>query len=354
MRKQVIALVEATLTETRGTPVVLSNGWWSGFSKRHPEITVRSAEKLAHCRAVATDQNVMDAYFELLEEILRENNLLSSHGQIFNVDESGFPLEPKPEAVVAERGCKHPFVQTSGNKSQITVLTCVSAAGVAVPPMVIYDRAVLRQDLTEGEVPSTIYGLTHNGWSNSEMFDTWFNNQFLHFAPAARPILLLMDGHSSHFNPTTVRKAVEENIILFCLPPHTTHVAQPLDRSVFAVLKQCWREECQDYITRNPGRVVSKFQFSTLFSASWYRAMTVKNILAGFKVTGVYPFNPKAVIINSSDESPESSAGSIHSPLLPSKGTQKDARHYHSKFQFNTTTLQCFSITCTLSFTFSE
>ena len=214
-RKQVIALVEATLTETRGTPVVLNNGWWSGFSKRHPELTVRSAEKLAHCRAVATDQNVMDAYFELLEETLRENNLLSSPGQIFNVDESGFPLEPKPEAVVAERGCKHPFVQTSGNKSQITVLTCVSAAGVAVPPMVIYDRAVLRQDLTEGEVPSTIYGLTHNGWSNSEMFDTWFNNQFLHFAPAARPILLLMDGHSSHFNTTTVRKAVEENIIFF-------------------------------------------------------------------------------------------------------------------------------------------
>ena len=62
-------------------------------------------------------------------------------------------------------------MQTSGNKAQITVLVCVSAAGVTISPMVIFDRAVLRQDLTEGEVPNTIYGLTNNVWSNAEMFN---------------------------------------------------------------------------------------------------------------------------------------------------------------------------------------
>ena len=82
---------------------------------------------------------VLNTYFQLLEETLIENDLLRSPGQIFNVDENGFPLEPKPEPIIAERGCKHPFVQTSGNKAQITVLACVSAAGVTVPPMVIFD-----------------------------------------------------------------------------------------------------------------------------------------------------------------------------------------------------------------------
>ena len=166
---------------------------------------------------MATNQAVMDSYFQLLEDTLTENELMYSPGQIFNIDESGFPFEPKPERITAERGCKHPSVQTSGNKSQITVLACVSAAGVTIPPMVIFDRAILRQDLTEKEVPDTIYGLTNNGWSNAEKFDIWFNNHFLHFAPAARPLLLLKDGHSSHFNPTMVRKAAEENIILFRL-----------------------------------------------------------------------------------------------------------------------------------------
>ena len=51
--------------------------------------------------------------------------------------------------------------------------------------------------------------------------------------------------------------------------------------------------------------------------------MTVKNILAGFKVTGVYPFNPKAVIINSSDESPESSAVAYIPLFSPPKGRRK-------------------------------
>ena len=60
----------------RGSQVTLSNGWWSGFSKRHPELTIRCAEKLAYCRAVATDQNVMNAYFQLLEETLIKNELL--------------------------------------------------------------------------------------------------------------------------------------------------------------------------------------------------------------------------------------------------------------------------------------
>ena len=206
------------------------------------------------------------------------------------MDESGFPLKPKPEPVIAERGCKHPFV-TSGNKTQITVLACVSAAGGTIPPLVILDQAV---DLTDGEVPDTIYGLTYNGWSNAEIFDIWFNNQFLHLAPAVRPILS-MDSHSSHFNPSTVHKAAKEKIILFCLPPHTTHLAQPLGKSVL--------KKCQDYMTRIPGRVISRFQFSTLFSASWYRAMTVKNIVAGFKVTGIYPFNPIAMSIQEDSDS---------------------------------------------------
>ena len=126
-----------------------------------------------------------------------------------------------------------------------------------------------------------------------------------------------MDGHSSHFNPTTVRRADEENIILFCLPPHTTHLTQPLDKSVFGVLKKYWREKCHDYITRNPGRVVSKYQFSTLFSASWYRAMTVRNIVAGFKITGVYPFNPNAIVIQDGSHESASVAESTLIAYIP-------------------------------------
>ena len=43
----------------------------------------------------------------------------------------------------------------------------------------------------------------------------------------------------------------------------------------------------------NPGRVVSKFQFSKLFSEAWSKGMSINNITSGL---GIYPFNRSAVL----------------------------------------------------------
>ena len=306
-RKQVLAIVEAAVQKKRGPTATVSPGWWYSFLSRHSELTMRTAENLAYARAVAQDQTILDKYFDLLERTLLDNELINSPSRIFNVDESGFPLQQKSQKVVARKGTKHPTVVTTGDKCQITVIACANAAGSVIPPMVIFDRKTLKSQLSEGEIPETIYGLTDNGWSNADMFDTWFHNQFLVHAGASRPILLLMDGHSSHYNPSTVRKASEEGVILFCLPPHTTHFAQPLDVSCFGVLKSRWHEECHQFVTDNPGRVVTRFDFSTLFSRAWRRAMVPSLIISSFKESGVYPLNPSAFIatVSIGDESLE-------------------------------------------------
>ena len=296
-RKQVIALVEGIVTQKRGTETKISNGWWEAFRKRHPELALRKAERLAYCRAVAADQNVLDDYFCLLQQTLQDNHLIDKPGQIFNCDESGFPLEHKLQGVVALKGSKHPSVVTANERAQITVLACINAAGSAMPPMVVFDRKILKDELAVGEVPGTAYGLSDNGWMNGELFDLWFHNHFLSYVPSTRPLLLLLDGHSSHYNPTTVRKAAEEGVIMFTLPPHTTHLLQPLDKTCFGVLKTRWHQECQEYITKYPGRVVTKFQFSKLFSKAWYAAMTMQNVIAGFRVTGVCPLDPDRFLV---------------------------------------------------------
>ena len=76
----------------------------------------------------------------------------------------------------------------------------------------------------------------------------------------ARPILLLLDGHSSHYNPEAVRLAKEKDVILFTLVPHTTHEMQPLDTAVFGPLKLHWQEACHDFVQSNPGRIITKYQ----------------------------------------------------------------------------------------------
>ncbi len=119
----------------------------------------------------------------------------------------------------------------------------------------------------------------------------WFCNHFLQYAPSARPILLLLEGHSSHYCHDTVRLAAREQVILFTLPPNTTHLSQPLDNGCFGPLKTAWRQVCHEYLTDNPGRVITRYQFSSLFSKAWMQSMTIGNVTAAFRVTGVYPLD---------------------------------------------------------------
>ena len=92
--------------------------------------------------------------------------------------------------------------------------------------------------LTIGEVPGTMYGLSESGWIDSEIFDFWFTSILLAYALPTRPLLLLMDGHSGNFSPLFVNRAAEEQVIVFCLPPHSMHKTQPLDKGVFEPIKR--------------------------------------------------------------------------------------------------------------------
>ena len=90
--------------------------------------------------------------------------------------------------------------------------------------------------------------------------------------------------------------AAKEKILLFTLPPHTTHMSQPLDRGCFAPLKVCWKKVCHLFITNNPGRVITRYDFSSLFAEAWRLAMTQKNVCSGFEVCGIYPFSREKVL----------------------------------------------------------
>ena len=49
----------------------------------------------------------------------------------------------------------------------------------------------------------------------------------------------------------------------------------------------------------NPGRVVTKYSFSPLFTEAWYKAIRPGNLIAGFVKAGVCPFNPEAIKVPS-------------------------------------------------------
>ena len=141
------------------------------------------------------------------------------------------PLQHKTSKVVSTKGTKKVRQVSSGNKTQITVLGCASATGQVIPPMVVFTGKHFNHMLSRGEVPGTLYGMSPNGWMDQELFSSWFFSHFLKHAVSERPLMLILDGHCSQFTLELVKTAEAENVILFCLPPHTTADSQPLDTS---------------------------------------------------------------------------------------------------------------------------
>ena len=84
---------------------------------------------------------------------------------------------------------------------------------------------------------------------------------------------------------------------MFCLPPHSTHLIQHLDKGCFLVLKRYWREECYNYLSSNPGKVIIRFTFCQVFQNTWTQSMKMENVISGFRTTGVYPVNRAAVLL---------------------------------------------------------
>ena len=47
---------------------------------------------------------------------------------------------------------------------------------------------------------------------DQHLFEKWFKRHFLRYAPPVRPLLILLDGHTSHYSPEAITMAAEEQL----------------------------------------------------------------------------------------------------------------------------------------------
>ncbi len=58
--------------------------------------------------------------------------------------------------------------------------------------------------------------------------------------------LLLFDGDTSHISNKVVEFCTGNDIILLCIPAHTTHLLQPLDVGFFQPLSTAYRKHLDE------------------------------------------------------------------------------------------------------------
>ena len=118
-----------------------SEHWWQLYRKRHPSIVLRKSDSLERTRAEAFNEVFVTEYFEILRNTLTTNNLTTSPRQIYNCDETFLLMNYTREKVVAAKGAKNVYSLTTGASDHISLLCCVSAAGLPLPPMIIYSKS---------------------------------------------------------------------------------------------------------------------------------------------------------------------------------------------------------------------
>ena len=118
-----------------------SRYWFEGFMKRHLNLTIQAPQPLSCCRALCSNKDIISDFWGKLGALYGKLDLLSKPMQIFNANETGVSAVHKPGKVIAQLGRRNVYFITSAERGKIhTVLSCVSATGFILPPMMIYPR----------------------------------------------------------------------------------------------------------------------------------------------------------------------------------------------------------------------
>jgi hypothetical protein len=79
------------------------------------------------------------------------------------------------------------------------------------------------------------------------------------------------------------------------MPPHSSHLLQPLDVSCFAVLKRLYGRQIEELMRRGVN-YIDKSDFLMAYLIVRKETFSPENARSGFSATGILPYDPDRVL----------------------------------------------------------
>ncbi|KAJ8303360.1 LOW QUALITY PROTEIN: hypothetical protein KUTeg_019756 [Tegillarca granosa] len=275
----------------------LSLCWLYNFLQRWPDVRIQKPHSLEAVRAKCTSKEIVNRYFEELEKILNKYGLKDKPERVFNIDEKGLSTDCKPPNIIAATSYK-PQVVTTGKTKTVTVIGTGNAIGNQVPPYFIFPGQRMVSKLLKRASVGVQGTVSETGWSNTDIFEMYLKEHLIKNLPARdtnNKVVVLYDGHKSHVAMGIIDWARKENIVLFVLPPHTSHILQPLDVSVFGPFEVAWHSACYSHLRDTGGNIITRYDVCKIACSVYTKTLTPSNIQSAFKKSGIYPFDPSII-----------------------------------------------------------
>ena len=149
----------------------------------------------------------------------------------------------------------------------------------------------MKRDPMNGTPLASIQACHPSGWTHSKIFTHWFLHFIKHTKPTKEdPVILVLDGHYSHTrNMEVITLARENHVDIICLPSHSNHKNQPLDKAFMWSLETFYCQEIEKWLPSNPGRFVTVYKTGELYGNAYKQAARDVRAANGIRVTSLFP-----------------------------------------------------------------
>ena len=242
-------LAEEIYKQRTGISKPFTRDWCLHFKARHKdEIEKINAPCLENERA-SLSINEVNRYISEIERMLLNPPLPCL---VLNFDETGFSKRPEKGIIkkvfIKKKSCnKKPFWRENSDIYHVSLVTTITAACKVLPPLCLSTRKKLDLDINGTFFESwASYYCTPKGYMTQLSMLFWLKEIVSPYVKSVREHLgndakcvIIADGCSAHSSPE-INSYLSEigNIEFIFLPPHSSHITQMLDATIFGTIKR--------------------------------------------------------------------------------------------------------------------
>lgn len=299
------------ILHARNNKLIPGTNWPSRFFARHPAINLKYVQYLEKVRAkVSATVEELESWYCKLQHLMRQYKIHLAN--LWNCDEKGIimDLAVGRQKAIVRANTRQKVAITDGNREFCSVLETVNAIGEVIPPFIVWANQVHCVGFYADDDRPATFSHSPSGYMDDKLGFDYISKHFDRYTARVESIdlsksastsasasaganvptsyrMLIVDGRSSHIAWPVVEYALNHQIILYCLPAHSTHLMQPLEVACFRPLARAYRATLQSFIYNNPSWAFGKQEFWECLCIVRSQALTQSNITSGFSASGL-------------------------------------------------------------------